>query len=67
MENISDKTERKRGRPRKETARRKTSGIRFDEEELAMIEHLEIETGRSMADIVRKAVRIYYPIELNKL
>lgn len=56
----------KRGRPKSEDARRKTTGIRFDDEELEMIEHLEIETGMSMTDIVRKAVRTYYPIQINR-
>lgn len=60
-------SKRKRGRPPHENARRKTSGIRFDDEERAMIEHLEIEMGMNMTDIVRKAIRTYYPIQINKL
>lgn len=58
---------RVRGRPREEKARRRVVGVRFDDEELAMIEHLEIETGESMTEIVRKAIRTYYPIRLSRL
>ena len=58
---------RKRGRPLHDKARRKISGVRFDDEEQAMIEHLEIETGMNMTEIIRKAVRTYYPIQINKL
>ena len=65
MNDVEEK--RGRGRPREEGARRKIVGIRFDDEELAMIEHLEIETGESMTDIVRKAIRTYYPIRLSRL
>jgi hypothetical protein len=48
-------------------ARNKISAVRFDDEERAMIEHLEIETGMNMTEIVRKALRTYYPIQVRKL
>lgn len=67
MESENNNLKRKRGRPPRDNARRKTSGIRFDAEERAMIEHLEIETGMNMTEIVRKALRTYYPIQINKL
>ena len=57
---------RGRGRPRVEGSRRKVTSIRFDDEEKNMIEHLEIETGMNTTDIIRKALRLYYPIESNK-
>lgn len=64
-DNVEEK--RGRGRPRTDGARRKISAIRFDDEERAMIEHLEIETGLNMTEIVRKALRTYYPIQVKKL
>lgn len=67
MESENNDLKRKRGRPPHEKARRKISGVRFDDEEQAMIEHLEIETGMNMTEIIRKAVRTYYPIQINKL
>lgn len=57
---------RGRGRPRVEGSRRKVTCVRFDDEEKNMIEHLEIETGMNATDIIRKALRLYYPIESNK-
>ena len=56
---------RGRGRPKVEGSRRKVTSIRFDDEEKGMIEHLEIETGMSTTDIIRKALRLYYPIDSN--
>lgn len=58
---------RGRGRPREDMARRRVCGVRFDEEELDMIEHLEIETGQNMTEIVRKALRTYYHIQISRL
>jgi hypothetical protein len=66
-EGRNEQIKKKRGRPPHDNARRKVNGIRFDAEEQAMIEHLEIETGMNMTDIIRKAVRTYYPIQINKL
>ena len=65
---MNDKNEMKRGRgrPRKEGSRRKVTSIRFDDDEKSMIEHLEIETGMNATEIIRKALRLYYPIESNK-
>ena len=65
---MNDKIEGKRGRgrPRIEGSRRKVTCVRFDDEEKSMIEHLEIETGMNATDIIRKALRIYYPIQSNK-
>lgn len=58
---------RGRGRPVEADARRKIVSVRFNEAELDMIEHLEIETGMNATEIIRKAVRTLYPIELNRL
>lgn len=57
---------RGRGRPKVDGSRRKVTSIRFDDEERGMLEHLEIETGMNATDIIRKALRLYYPIESNK-
>ena len=62
-----DEVKRGRGRPKTGTARNKISAVRFDDEERAMIEHLEIETGMNMTEIIRKALRTYYPIQVRKL
>ena len=62
-----DEVKRGRGRPKTGTARNKISAVRFDDEERAMIEHLEIETGMNLTEIVRKALRTYYPIQVKKL
>ena len=67
MAKENDDVKRGRGRPRKGESRRKVTGVRFDDEEQAMIEHLEIETGMNMTEIVRKALRTYYPIQVKKL
>ena len=58
---------RGRGRPKVDGSRRKITSVRLDDEERGMIEHLEIETGMSTTEIIRKALRLYYPIEINKL
>lgn len=58
---------RKRGRPRIEKARNNTHTVRFDEEEEAMIRHIEIETGVNISDIMRKAVRMFYNFKFGKL
>ena len=62
-----DLVKRGRGRPKTGRAREKISAVRFDEEERAMIEHLEIETDMTLTEIVRKALRTYYRIESKKL
>ena len=58
---------RGRGRPPVETSRRKIRGVRFDDDEEIMLKHLEIETGLSMTDIIRKAVRLYYNFTVKRL
>lgn len=58
---------RGRGRPLRDNARRKVRGVRFDEEEEVMLEHLEIEFGMSMSEIIRKAVRMYYNMMAKRL
>lgn len=58
---------RGRGRPRYENARRMVRGVRFDGDEEAMLEHLEIEFGMNISDIIRKAVRFYYYHMVKKL
>ena len=57
---------RGRGRPLVDGARRNAHSVRFDEEEEAMLKHLEIESDDSKSDIIRKALRSYYKIESRK-
>lgn len=60
MTTENDETKRGRGRPKKEESRRKVYGVRFSEDEETMLKHLEIETGMTTTDLVRKAVKLYY-------
>ena len=58
---------RGRGRPPLDRTRRNTHTVRFDEEEEAMIRHIEIETGINISDIIRKAVRMFYNFKFGRL
>ena len=58
---------RRRGRPPIEKARKNVHTVRFDEEEEAMIRHIEIETGIHISDIIRKAIRLFYNFKFGKL
>lgn len=60
------KEKRGRGRPKRDDSRRKVHTVRFDEDEEAMLDHLEIESDKSKSDILRKALRTYYKIESRK-
>ena len=66
-EEIIDVVKRGRGRPLQEGSRRRVRGVRFDDEEEAMLEHLEIEFGMNLTDIIRKAVRLYYNMMIKRL
>lgn len=58
---------RGRGRPKKKGETRKiTHSFRFDEEEDAMLNHLEVESDDSKSEIIRKALRTYYRIQAKK-
>lgn len=58
---------RRRGRPLVNGARRKVRGVRFDDEEEAMLEHLEIEFDLNISEVIRKAVRFYYNYMIKRL
>lgn len=60
------KTQSRRGRPKKDSSFGNAHTVRFDDEEEAMLGHLEIESDRSKSDILRKALRTYYQIESRK-
>ncbi len=62
-----EEMKRKRGRPPLEKVRKNTHTVRFDEEEEAMIRHIEVETGINISDIVRKAVRMFYNFKFGRL
>ena len=65
---MGDDSEEKRGRgrPKKKDSRRNTHTVRFDSEEEAMLDHLEVESDDSISDIMRKALRTYYKIQSRK-
>lgn len=67
MIELNGKLIRGRGRPPLDKARRNTHTVRFDEEEEAMIRHIEIETGINISDIIRKAIRMFYNFNFRKL
>lgn len=58
---------RGRGRPPLNNTRKSTHTIRFDEEEEAMIRHIEVEMDINISDIIRKAVRMFYNFKFRKL
>ena len=62
-----EEMKRKRGRPSLEKTRKNAHTVRFDEEEEAMIRHIEVETGINISDIVRKAVRMFYNFKFGRL
>lgn len=55
------------GGPPLDKSRKNTHTVRFDEEEEAMIRHIEIETGINISDIIRKAVRMFYNFKFGRL
>lgn len=64
---MDGKVDRGRGRPRKEESRRHFCGVRLDEEESEMLDHLEIEFGLNTSEIFRKALKMYYNFVINRL
>lgn len=62
-----DVVKRGRGRPPIEKTRKNTHTVRFDDEEEAMIRHIEIETGVNISDIMRKAVRLFYNFKFGRM
>lgn len=64
---LNGKVVRGRGRPPLDKTRKNTHTVRFDEEEEAMIRHIEIETGINISDIIRKAIRMFYNLKFSKL
>ena len=64
---MEDRMKRGRGRPPLNNTRKSTHTIRFDEEEEAMIRHIEVEMDINISDIIRKAVRMFYNFKFRKL
>lgn len=58
---------RRRGRPPLDNTRKNTHTVRFDEEEEAMIRHMEIDMGVNISDIIRKAIRMFYNFRFGRL
>lgn len=57
---------RGRGRPKVNESRKNSHSVRFDDDEEAMLNHLEVESDDSKSDIIRKALRTYYQIRTKK-
>ncbi len=51
---------RNRGRPPKTDSKTDQFRVRLDAEERAMMEHLSVESGMSMSEILRRGLRIQY-------
>ena len=58
---------RGRGRPPIDSSRKNMHSIRFDDEEEAMIRHMEIEMDENISDIIRKSVRMFYNFKFGRL
>ena len=59
-------TKRGRGRPKLSGSRRNLHTIRFNDDDEAMLGHLEIESDMNKSDILREALRTYYKIQSRK-
>lgn len=64
---MDDDTKRKRGRPPINCTRKSTHTVRFDDEEEAMIRHIEMEMDINISDIIRKSVRMFYNFKIRTL
>lgn len=64
---MEDKIKRGRGRPPLNNTRKSMHTVRFDDEEEAMIQHIEMEMDINISDIIRKAVRMFYNFKFRKL
>ena len=64
---MDGKLVRGRGRPTKDKSHRRFCGVRLDEEESEMLNHLEIEFGLNVSEIFRKALRMYYNFVISRL
>ena len=63
---VESAVKRGRGRPRRDESRRNHHSVRLDNDEEAMLSHLEVETDESKSVIIRKALRYYYKMESTK-
>ena len=64
---MDDDIKRKRGRPPINDTRKSMHTVRFDDEEEAMIQHIEMEMDINISDIIRKAVRMFYNFKFRML
>lgn len=49
-----------RGRPPKEDSKADQYRLRLNKEDRSMLEHLSVESGMSMSEILRRGLRIQY-------
>jgi hypothetical protein len=57
---MDDVVKRGRGRPKKRDDNSERFEIRLSKDERAMLEHMEIESNKTKAEHIRKALRMYY-------
>lgn len=67
MEDNNNVVRRGRGRPAQETSKKRFCGVRLDDEETEMLNHLEIEFGFSASEIFRNALKMYYNYMIRRL
>ena len=54
------------GRPPKEDSKRNQYRIRLSDHEAGMLEHLSDDTGECKAEVLRKALKMYYNLKTFK-
>ena len=64
---MDNDTKCKRGRPPINGTRKSMHTVRFDDEEEAMIQHIEMEMDINISDIIRKSVRMFYNFKFRTL
>lgn len=64
---MDEKIRRGRGRPTLDTSRKNIHAVRLDDEEEAMLRHMEIELDMNISDITRKAIRMFYNFKFGRL
>lgn len=61
---MTAETEKKRGRPTTDSAKKYYIKVRIDGDELAMLDKLHAVTGLNVSKIMRAALRLYYHMTL---
>ena len=64
---MDGKVVRGRGRPVLHNSLKNTHTFRLDDEEEAMLRHMEIEMDINISDIIRKAIRMFYNFKFGRM